>query len=98
MTILFSLFGILGWRILWYAARGRTNFETLFAVGVFICIFAHLLLHIGVNVGVFPVTGITLPFMSYGGSHLIAEAIMIAMILGMAKLQDTRSSTTGVNT
>lgn len=88
---LIILYAIIGWRLLYHAAHGRTNFETLFATGVFIFIFSHIVLHIGVNTGIFPVTGITLPFMSYGGSHLIAETIAIAMVLGMAQMQITKS-------
>ena len=91
VLLLFLLYGIIGWRLLWHAIHGRTNFETLFATGVFIFIFAHIVLHIGVTSGVFPVTGITLPFMSYGGSHLIAEALAVAMVLGMARLQISTS-------
>ena len=84
---LFALFGIFGWRVFHHASRGRTNFEILFAVGVFVFIFSHFLLHVGVNIGIVPVTGITMPFMSYGGSHIIAEAIALAMLLGMTRLQ-----------
>ena len=84
---LLTLYTIIGWRLLYHATRGRTNFETLFAIGVCIFIFSHIVLHIGVNTGIFPVTGITLPFMSYGGSHLIAETLAIAMVLGMTRLQ-----------
>ena len=87
VSLLFLLYAIIGWRLLWHAVYGRTNFETLFAIGVFVFIFSHILLHIGVTSGVFPVTGITLPFMSYGGSHLIAETLAIAMVLGMTRLQ-----------
>ena len=95
--VLLTLYTIIGWRLLYHATHGRTNFETLFAIGVFIFIFSHIVLHIGVNTGIFPVTGITLPFMSYGGSHLIAEALAIAMVLGMARLQTTASTTTAAN-
>ena len=84
---LFTLFGIVGWRIFTHALRGRTNFEILFAVGVFVFIFSHVLLHVGVNVGIVPVTGITMPFMSYGGSHIIAESVVLALLLGMTRLQ-----------
>lgn len=87
VVILFLLYSVIGWRLLWHAVRGRTNFETLFTIGVLVFIFSHLLLHTGVNSGVFPITGITLPFMSYGGSHFIAETLAIAMTLGMARLR-----------
>ena len=91
---LLTLYTIIGWRLLHHATRGRTNFETLFAIGVFTFIFSHIVLHLGVNTGILPVTGITLPFMSYGGSHLIAECLAIAMVLGMAQLQISKSTMT----
>ena len=97
VILLFLLYGIVGWRLLWYAAYGRTNFETLFTVGTFMFIFTHTMLHIGVNSGIFPVTGITLPFMSYGGSHIIAESLVIAMVLGMARLRIPGSTINSVN-
>ena len=87
VILLFLLYGIVGWRLLRHAKHGRTNFEILVAIGTFIFIFTHMLLHIGVNSGILPVTGITLPFMSYGGSHIIAETLAIAMVLGMTRLQ-----------
>lgn len=87
VLLLFVLFCALGWRLLVHAIRGRTNFETLYVVGVFTFISSHVFLHVGVNTGLLPVTGITLPFMSYGGSHIIAEAVAIALVLGMSRSQ-----------
>ena len=85
VVILFSLFAVLGVRLLHHALRGRTRFESLFIIGAFVMIFSHLLLHIGVNVGVVPVTGITLSFMSYGGSHILAEAVILGLVLSMVR-------------
>ena len=87
VVILLLLYGTVCWRLLVHAMRGRTNFETLYTVGVFMFIFSHMFIHIGVNVGILPVTGITLPFMSYGGSHILAEALAIALVLSMAQSQ-----------
>ena len=39
----------------------------------------------GINLGVLPVTGTTIPFMSYGGSHLVAEYLALGMISGMSR-------------
>ncbi|MDE0243483.1 MAG: FtsW/RodA/SpoVE family cell cycle protein [Candidatus Kaiserbacteria bacterium] len=86
MLLLLS-YGIIGWRLLVHARQGRTSFEALTIVGIFALIFSHMAVHVGVNTGTLPVTGITLPFMSYGGSHLIAEAIAIALVLSMARRQ-----------
>ncbi len=83
VVLLFATFIVLFIRLFIIAYRGRTNFETLFASGVISLIFTHFVLHVGVNAGVLPVTGITLPFLSYGGSHLVTEAILIAMVMSM---------------
>ena len=83
ILIVFALFGVIFWRILVAAARGASNFETLFAFGVLFYFFAHFLLHVGINMGVLPVTGTTIPFMSYGGSHILAEFLSLGMLSGM---------------
>jgi rod shape determining protein RodA len=83
ILIVFSLFGIIFWRIFVSASRGASNFETLFAFGVLFYFFAHFLLHVGINMGVLPVTGTTIPFMSYGGSHILAEFLSLGILSGM---------------
>lgn len=89
ILLLFGLFGIVIWRVLSAAMRGASNFETLFAVGVAILIISHFIVHIGMNMGLLPVTGTTLPFMSYGGSHLIIEFLALGMLMGMRKYART---------
>ncbi len=85
VCIIFALYGILFWRIISVASRGATNFETLFALGVLFYFLAHFTLHVGINMGLLPVTGTTIPFMSYGGSHLIVEFLALGMLCGMQK-------------
>jgi rod shape determining protein RodA len=65
--------------------NGATNFEILFGVGITIMFVAHLLVHIGMNVGIMPVTGITIPFMSYGGSHLLVTFIALGILQSMRR-------------
>ncbi len=84
-AILLGLFAVLIWRILSNAVCGATNFETLFGLGVAVLFMCHLVINIGMNVGLLPVTGITVPFMSYGGSHLIVEFTTLGIIVGMAR-------------
>lgn len=83
--ILFILFGLIIWRILHIALLGVTNFEILFGVGLTIYFMSHFIINIGMNIGMMPVTGITLPFMSYGGSHLLAEFVGLGILMGMNK-------------
>ncbi|MBP9803256.1 MAG: rod shape-determining protein RodA [Candidatus Pacebacteria bacterium] len=80
---LLILFGLLIWRILYFASFGASNFETLFALGVAIYFITHILINIGMNLGVMPVTGIPLPFMSYGGSHLLTEFAALGILVSM---------------
>ncbi len=83
--LLFSLFSIVIWRLLYHAIRGATNFERLFAVGVAILFTSHFFVHIGMNIGLLPVTGTTVPFLSYGGSHLLTEFIGVGIVIAMAR-------------
>ncbi len=81
--ILLILFTLLIWRILYFASLGASNFETLFALGVAIYFITHILINIGMNLGIMPVTGIPLPFMSYGGSHLLTEFAALGILVSM---------------
>ncbi len=83
VVILLTLFGLVFARILGAARKGETNFEILFALGLAILLMSHLTVNIGMNIGLMPVTGIPVPFMSYGGSHILAECIAVGILMGM---------------
>lgn len=85
IVFLLGLFALVFIRLMVHAIHGASNFETLFIAGVASMLLAHITIHVGMNVGLLPVTGTTLPFMSYGGSHLITEFFAIGMILAMRK-------------
>ena len=85
VLILFLTFGILIWRLLLHAVNGASNFEKLFATGVAIFLLAHFFIHVGINIGLLPVTGTTIPFLSYGGSHLVTEFVAVGMVLAMRR-------------
>jgi rod shape determining protein RodA len=80
VSILLICFGIILFRILYISYFSKSNFETLFAIGVFAVFFVHITVNVGMNIGVLPVTGIPLPFMSYGGSHVVTEFILISVV------------------
>lgn len=94
VIIMFLLFAILIWRILEHAALGASNFEKLFATGVAIFLLAHFFIHIGINIGLLPVTGTTIPFMSYGGSHLVTEFVAVGVVLAMRRYTPVRADQT----
>ena len=83
--LLFILLGLLIWRILLTANMGSTNFEMLFGVGVALLFMSHLIINIGMDIGLMPVTGIPLPLMSYGGSHLLIEMSALGLLMSTRK-------------
>jgi len=78
--VLLSLFLLLVWRILTIAISSRSNFCRLFATGFAILLLSQLLIHVGMNVGLLPIIGISLPFVSYGGSSLITSFIGLGIL------------------
>lgn len=85
VSLLFVLYGIVMWRILANAMLGATNFEILYALGVVIFLSTHFIINVGMNIGLLPVTGVTIPFMSYGGSHLVTEFTALGILMGMRR-------------
>jgi len=85
VVLLFTFFIILIWRIVLIAMHGATNFEILFGLGVAVLFIVHILINIGMNIGVLPVTGTALPLLSYGGTHILTEFIALGILMGMRK-------------
>ncbi len=83
--ILFVAYGIIFWRILVFSIDAPNNFEALFGMGLLFFFLAHFVIHVGMNVGLLPVTGLPLPFMSYGGSHLLAEFVGLGILMSFRK-------------
>lgn len=79
------LFAIVILRILSIASHGANNFDTLVAVGIAVYFTAQFIVHAGMNLGLFPITGTTLPFMSYGGSHLLTEYLALGIAMSLRK-------------
>jgi len=75
-----SLFFFLLYRIKKVAAAAADNFGYLLAVGIMIMFFLQIAVNIGMNIGIVPVTGIPLPFLSYGGSSLITVFIAMGIL------------------
>ncbi len=85
VLIFFTVFGVLMWRIIANARRGSGNFEILYGLGIAILFMSHFFINVGMNVGLLPVTGITLPFVSYGGSHLVAAFFALGVLVSMRR-------------
>ncbi len=84
-VLLLIFFFIIFAKLAYYALVADSTFEALFTYGVLIWFVTHVVINIGMNIGIMPVTGIPLPLMSYGGSHLVAEALALGMCAGMRR-------------
>ena len=78
--LLFSLFAIVFWRIIKIAKNASNNFARLFCLGFSVFLLSQLVINIGMNLGLLPVVGISLPLFSFGGSNLIASFIGLGII------------------
>jgi rod shape determining protein RodA len=85
---LVGLFLWLLWRMTIIAERQRSNFSRIYAYSVAGIIFVHLVVNLGMTMGLLPIIGIPLPFISAGGSSLIGFSLMIAVLL---KLDSNRN-------
>jgi rod shape determining protein RodA len=80
-TILLLLYLFMIFRIIFIAERQRSTFSRCYAYGVASVLFFHILINIGMTVGLVPVIGIPLPFMSYGGTALITFTVLLFILI-----------------
>lgn len=78
-----ALYLLLLLRIVFIAERQRSKFTRIYGYGVASVLFFHFLINIGMTMGLMPVIGIPLPYLSYGGSSLLAFTILLAILLKM---------------
>ncbi|MBI1975630.1 MAG: rod shape-determining protein RodA, partial [Candidatus Vogelbacteria bacterium] len=86
LVILFLLFGILLWRVLLVAMQAEHNFVRFFAVGFASLILVEVTINVGMNIGLMPIVGLPLPFVSYGGSSLFM------LFVGLGILQSIKAN------
>ena len=82
-SIVILLYVMLIWRIIQSAERSREAFTRIYGYCVACCIFMHLFINIGMNLGLMPVIGIPLPLISYGGSSLWSFTVLIFIFLAL---------------
>jgi rod shape determining protein RodA len=80
-TILLLLYLFMIFRIIFIAERQRSTFSRCYAYGVASVLFFHILINIGMTVGLVPVIGIPLPLMSYGGTALITFSVLLFILI-----------------
>ena len=78
--VLLILFFLLVWRVLHAATISRDRFGVLIAVGVATMLTFHALINVGMAMGMMPVTGLPLPFVSYGRSNLLVSMMSVGLV------------------
>ncbi len=78
-----ALFMFILWRALSIALQAKSRFSSLVAIGLASILFFHIFVNIGMTIGIMPVTGLPLPFLSYGGSTLIMNMVLCGLLLNI---------------
>lgn len=79
IALILAAFGLLLWRLLRIAERTADSFASTVVFGIFACWFVHLLANVGMTVGLLPITGLPLTFLSYGGSFLLVSFVCLSI-------------------
>lgn len=82
--LIFAYFFLL-WRILKIAQETDGRLGTLICAGIFVLILSQVFINIGMNLGLLPITGITLPLVSYGGSSVVSTMISLGIVQSIAR-------------
>lgn len=84
-SLVIGLFVVFFYRLIYILRRVREDYSFLVATGLISIFFIQVILNIGMNLGLTPVIGLPLPFLSAGGSSLIASLISVGMIQNLAR-------------
>lgn len=79
LLVLF-FFTTIFYRLIKASKKAKDNFSLYFVLGIIVLFFMQMLINIGMNMGIMPVTGISLPFISYGGSFLLISMTFIGIV------------------
>lgn len=80
VSVVLFLFSVMFYRGIRIAILARDFFGTYLAVGIMAMLFVHVFVNIGMNIGILPVTGIPLPFLSYGGTPVLVDLIAVGIL------------------
>lgn len=83
-ALVLTLYALLLWRALRIMASSRDQLGTLIAAGVVAIFMFQVFVNVGMNIGIMPITGVTLPLLSYGGASMLVTFIALGMLQSVA--------------
>ena len=92
--LLLLLYGVLLWQLIRPYLRGTIGnpFVFFYTIGLFGVLLTQVVINVGMNMGIIPVTGITLPFVSYGGSSILSLCVAFGLLLALRRIVSDEGS------
>ena len=87
VSVILLIFMLLIIRLIAIASAIRQSFESMTVIGIATIILVHVIINIGMTIGMAPITGLPLPFLSYGGSSLMANLMMMGIVLNISRVK-----------
>jgi len=84
-VIILICFGFIFFRLYQIIKNNNDKFSRIFSIIVFLVIFVHFAVNVGMNLAILPIVGVTLPFVSYGGSSLLSNFILLGLLFAVNK-------------
>jgi len=89
-AVILAAFCFLFYRIFLIYKNSDSTFSKIFTISAFFLLIIQFFMNIGMNIGIMPIVGVSLPFVSYGGSSLISSFILIGLLSSMSKGIDSK--------
>jgi len=86
-VFILGMFGVIFYRLIQAVKHARDNFGMYLSLGIFFMLLIQVLINIGMNIGLLPVTGIPLPLVSYGGSSLLTTMLALGLVQSIVARQ-----------
>lgn len=83
------IYAVFFWRLLVLIKESRDDFSGALGIGILVLFFGQFFINVSANIGLLPIAGVTLPFISYGGSSLIINFLLIGILESQIKAQQT---------
>lgn len=84
-SIVILAYAIILYRIIIIISKSEEKFSKIFSIITFMILFTHFVINVGMNIGIMPIVGITLPFLSFGGSSIITSFILLGLLFSANK-------------